>query len=322
MSLSADREHSPGYDETVHTVELSELHPGNSPRMAGESAEHIRRISESDNAIPAIVVHRPTMRIVDGMHRFRAAKLKGDRCIRVRFFDGLEKDAFVLSVRLNNRNGLPLSRADRSMAAKRILVSHPQWSNRAVASAAGISDKTVAAIRHRSTAEIPQLNNHVGQDGRCRPLDIVAGRLRASELILEKPDLPLREVAENARVSLGTALNVRDRIHRGEHPVPRRFRPHTTADGGEGAGRRKPGPPAGGTNDFQVLCRDPFLRSHREGQAMLRMISANMHFSQEDLELFSRNLPSYCSPLLAQAARRCSEVWRHIAFMLENRTTC
>ncbi|WP_220378005.1 hypothetical protein [Streptomyces inhibens] len=47
--------------------------------------------------------------------------------IGVKFFDGSEKDAFVLAVESNVHHGLPLTLSDRTAAARRIVKSHPEW---------------------------------------------------------------------------------------------------------------------------------------------------------------------------------------------------
>lgn len=86
-------------------VAIKELSPGYSPRVQGEDTEHIRILATTEDDLPAIVVHRPTMRVVDGMHRMRAAIERGESEILVEYFDGSEEDAFVRAVRDNLRHG-------------------------------------------------------------------------------------------------------------------------------------------------------------------------------------------------------------------------
>ena len=104
------------------------------------------------------------MRVIDGMHRLRAAQLRAAKKIEVKFFDGTDDLAFLLAVRANVAHGLPLSKADRVAAAARIIESRPQWSDRAIASAAGPSPSTVKAARKRSTDAGQQLNARLGRD--------------------------------------------------------------------------------------------------------------------------------------------------------------
>jgi hypothetical protein len=86
------------------------------------------------------------------MHRLLAARRRGQETIAARYVDGDEASAFVLAVSANVAHGLPLPLRDRKVAAARILGSHAHWSNRRIALAAGLSDKTVAAIRAGRTA--------------------------------------------------------------------------------------------------------------------------------------------------------------------------
>ena len=65
------------------TVPVSSLLSGDSPRLAGENLEHVQLLAVVQG-LPPILVHRSTMRVIDGMHRLRAAKLRGDETIAVR----------------------------------------------------------------------------------------------------------------------------------------------------------------------------------------------------------------------------------------------
>ncbi|TCO59498.1 ParB/RepB/Spo0J family partition protein [Actinocrispum wychmicini] len=67
-----------------------------SPRLTGESEDHVRLLAESEAKLPPIIEHRATMRVIDGMHRLRAAMLRGQHEINVRFYDGAETDTFVI----------------------------------------------------------------------------------------------------------------------------------------------------------------------------------------------------------------------------------
>ncbi|TJZ44201.1 hypothetical protein FCH28_31010 [Streptomyces piniterrae] len=211
-------------------VPIAALRPADSPRTAGESSDHVRRLAELNTPLPPIVVHRQTMRVVDGMHRVRAAILRGEEYVAATFFEGSSADAFVLAVGLNSAHGLPLSSADRSAAAARIIRSHPQWSDRMVASATGLPTRTVAALRGGSTDPGPQLNTPKGRDGRtgregrARPRHTAAGRELAGRLVAERPDASLRDIAARAGIAVATAKDVRDRIRQGRDPVPQKLR--------------------------------------------------------------------------------------------------
>ncbi|MEW1865025.1 ParB N-terminal domain-containing protein [Streptomyces sp. NBC_00669] len=206
-------------------VEVDALRLAGSPRLAGERQEHVEILAAASNPLPPIIVHRPTMRVIDGFHRLRAARLRGDTTIAARFFEGDESAAFVLAVQLNVTHGLPLALADRQRAAERIIDSHPHWSDRRVATVTGIAPGTVSEIRRRlapGTADPDE--RRLGQDGRMRPLNGSAGRLRAGELLTEQPELSLRQVARAAGISPETARDVRNRLRNGEPLLPRSYR--------------------------------------------------------------------------------------------------
>ncbi|AKL71164.1 ParB/RepB/Spo0J family partition protein (plasmid) [Streptomyces goshikiensis] len=202
-------------------VRIDSLLAADSPRLDGMNEQHVRRLAGMFPALPPLLVHRTTLRVVDGMHRLAAARALGLRSVEVRYFDGTPEEGFLRSVSANVAHGLPLTVADRKAAAARILGSHPELSDRAVAAHVGVDPKTVAAIRRGSTEENPQSNLRVGMDGRAHPLDRTAERLRAAELMTRRPDLPLRAIVKETGISLGTAHDVRQRLLRGEEPIPR-----------------------------------------------------------------------------------------------------
>lgn len=253
-------------ESSVERVSIASLVTADSPRLAGEDMEHGRMLAQSEEVLPPIIVHRPSMRVIDGMHRLHAATLRGRDVIEVKFFDGSVRDAFVLAVKSNMQHGLPLTLSDRTAAALRIVKTHPEWSDRAVAAATGLAAKTVAAIRRRSaTGEVPQLHSRIGRDSKARPVNSTEGRRLASALIAKNPDASLREIATAAGVSPGTVRDVRQRLQRNEDPVPPRQRraelnaaqgSHIAMDSGAGAA-------VGMLNREtarQALMRDPQLR--------------------------------------------------------------
>jgi hypothetical protein len=306
-------------------VSVDSLLPAESPRLEGERAEHVRALAELDDDLPPIVVHRQTMRVVDGMHRLRAAVLNDRRTIGVRFFDGTEDAAFILAVQLNTAQGLPLTRADREAAALRIVVMRPEWSDRAIAALTGLSGKTVGALRRRSTAAIPQLNDRVGRDGRVRPLAMAEGRRRAAEALRNRPDASLRQIAKIAGVSVGTAHDVRHRLQAGADPVPESHRlAPRRAPIPEPVGyqqRRRPDDPAGSPDPrerLRRLCRDPALRFTEDGWTLLRWLNARVVSSDEWIAFLDK-IPPQSAYLVAELAAGCATSWREFADNLATR---
>jgi hypothetical protein len=117
----------------VVMLAISSLLLDDSPRHGGESDEHVQVLTESEERLPPIVVHGPSMRVIDGRHRVRAAVIRGEDTVDAKIYHGTAGDAFVLAVRMNITHGLPLTRTERTTAALRIIGSHPQWSDRMIA---------------------------------------------------------------------------------------------------------------------------------------------------------------------------------------------
>jgi ParB-like chromosome segregation protein Spo0J len=303
-------------------VSIDSLLPADSPRLAGESIEHAHAMAASEAALPPIVVQRATGRVIDGMHRLRAAGLRGQSEILVRFYDGDDEDAFIVAVEANIAHGLPLSQADRVAAAARIIAMRPRWSDRKVASVTGLAATTVGAVRRRSTEGSGRLNvsDRVGRDGKVRPLDATIGRIRAGELIAERPDAPIREIAEAAGVSPATALDVRNRLRDGKHPLPDRSQRAAAAK------NRTPQRDETAWDDsesqvdseavLQDLKRDPSLRFTDSGRALLRWLDAHT-VSLEQWKQHADNIPAHCMQAIAKLARRNGDSWQEVAQYLD-----
>ncbi|WP_412744925.1 ParB N-terminal domain-containing protein [Krasilnikovia sp. MM14-A1004] len=299
----------------IETISIDLILHSDSPRIDGEDSDYVRILADSETSFPAILVSRSTMRVIDGMHRLRAARLRGDTHIDVRFFDGDDEAAFVLAVELNVAHGLPLSMADRTAAATRIIQSHPQWSDRVIAATTGLAAKTVAMIRRRTTGEDAQLHSRLGRDGRVRPLDSAAGRRRASELITAHPDASLRAIAREAGISPSTVRDVRARMSRGDDP---------TAGRRDGARRDKAGSvaplPARAPRSVisASLRNDPSLRFNEKGRQLLRMLAA-LSVSREQWDELIAAIPPHSMPLVYGAAGACVQTWQEVADHLARR---
>ncbi|MEV7600966.1 ParB/RepB/Spo0J family partition protein [Kitasatospora sp. NPDC089797] len=303
----------------VTVVPIRALLDADSPRLEGEDGEHVRLLAASDATHPPILVHQPSMRVVDGMHRLRAAELRGQQEIEVRFFQGSEADVFLLSVAANIKHGLPLSLADRSSAARRIFATHPAWSDRMVASVAGLSAKKVAELRQQQVSHLPRLTSRIGRDGRSRPLDCSQGRERAVELIADNPQASLRQIARAAGISPATAADVRDRLRRGEDPIPARRR-----GGGErnapprepAAPRQEAASPAELAKLFDRLRKDPSLRFNETGRTLLRMFDACHAVVREQQEIV-QHLPAHCLVSVVELSHGCAGILRSLADSLQ-----
>ncbi|MBT2400089.1 ParB N-terminal domain-containing protein [Streptomyces sp. ISL-100] len=321
--------------KVVVPVPIATLLPGESPRSEGPDQEHVARLAEIDGPLPPILVRRSDMRVIDGMHRLLAALIRGQDTIDVEYFQGTAEDAFLHSVQANIAHGLPLSQADRRIAATRIVASHPHMSDRAIARASGLGARAVASIRRRSTDSVPQLNARIGRDGRVRPLSSAEGRWRAAEVIAENPQASLREIARLASISPATASDVRKRLQSGE--LPAAVPPNTakaseapvaaeadgdTAEATQGD-RRRPGrtprlvqpDPA---SVLEKLLRDPSLRLKEEGRHLLRLLQQNA-VAMEGWSTLTAAVPPHCGALVGSLARQYAATWLEFAQHLDER---
>jgi ParB-like chromosome segregation protein Spo0J len=300
----------------VTKVRIESLRASDSPRLAGEDVEHLQMLAAMEGPLPPIIVHRPSMRVIDGMHRLRAARIRGDESVDARFVDGDDANCFVLGVEVNVRHGLPLSLADRKAAAARILGFFPEWSDRRVASVAGVAARTVAALRQSQTDGARLAGGvRVGLDGRTRPVDAAERRARAGKALVDNPGASLRQVARDAGVSPETVRHLRAQLREGNNsPEARRQRP------GFGAGRQaRRGAPScsraagrDGLSAMSVLMADPAVRSSEIGRALLRMLNTSAAIARYGRQICD-SLPTHCMPAVEQAARSCGQFWQDFA---------
>lgn len=125
----------------------------------------LQSIKENGQKEPIIIFED---KILDGRNRFKACEELG---IETEFEEWTEDDGppetVVLIRNLHRRH---LSRQERRKALAALVKAHPEKSDRALARTAKVSDKTVAAERKKqeATAEIPQMAQTVGEDGKTR----------------------------------------------------------------------------------------------------------------------------------------------------------
>lgn len=317
-----------GYlNQSVEMIPVERIVIDFSPRIDGEDENYTRALAETEADLPPILVHRDTLTVVDGAHRLRAAALRGDDRIAVRFFEGDRADALILAVATNIAHGRPLSAADRTAAAKRIFASHPQWSDRAVAAIAGLSAKTVSQLR-KGTVEA-RSGRRIGRDGRARPVDSSQGRQLAGDLIRNNPGASLRQIAAQVGLAPATVADVRERIRRGESPVP--SRPPKVSDAAETpiqlpSRRGTPRKPARAVTSaellkiFDSLRRDPSLRFSEAGRGVLRMLDACVLIAR-DRHKIAASVPPHCKETMAQLAHGYSDIWGLLAGELEQAET-
>lgn len=316
-------EHLPIVKVPVRFLKIS-----GSPRRAGENARHVRSLVEAQERLPPITVHRETMRVIDGMHRLRAARLRGEDEIEVRFFEGDEDTSYILGVKSNVAHGLPLSLADRKVAVARIVRLHPEWSDRLVASIAGVAPKTAATVRALSAAqdECPdeqdaQLDMRVGRDGRRRPQNPAERKELAAGLLRKDPSASLRQIARQAGVSPETVRGIRAAL--------------AVESGAQATGGGAPGsdtsPPTrlsrvqghvspngdGKKSALNFLRADPAFRSTESGRSLLRLL-AFAELPRRHVDTLIAQIPPHCLDSAAKAARECASAWSAFASEIES----
>ncbi|WP_406277448.1 transcriptional regulator [Nocardia sp. NBC_00881] len=313
----------------VERVRMSET-----VRLGGVNPRHVALLAQLPGPLPPIVVHRATMEVIDGVHRLMVARRRQAASINAVFFDGEPREAFVLAVELNSARGLPLSLTDRKAAAVRMLADFPGWSNRRLGEVAGLSDKTVAALRRRSGAEIPHPTmRRIGRDGAVYPVDARERRRRAREFLEANPAASTREIALAAGVSPTTAKDVRRRLRAEDSAMPKHRQ-----DGGATTARAcpsgllagsapvqvsRPGTPAFAESpDLTIRMRrlraDPSLRFTEVGRKLLRLLEISGTESVE-WQSMADSLPMHCAPAVAELARHYAENWLMLADSLSRR---
>lgn len=308
-----------GAGETRVWLDVATLRGGLSPRVNGVNTAYVRQLAELAQELPPLVVHRETLRVVDGTHRLEAARARGDHRVRVVFFDGTDSEAFVAAVRMNSAHGRPLAPADRTAAVERILASEPERSDRWIATVCGVAPRTVAGLRRRSTADGARLNTRIGKDGRRRPVSAAEGRRTAAAILSGSPATSLREVARRADISVGTALDVRRSLAAAKEE---KTLAHRTAPAPAVTVRATP--PAGEPDEtgarkrLEALQRDPSLQYTERGRALLQLVSATLGFLDQAGEV-ADTAPAHCREALRTVALACADGWRGLGEQLDAR---
>jgi ParB-like chromosome segregation protein Spo0J len=275
------------------------------------------------------------------MHRLAAARLTGKETINARLIDCNDEEALVLAIKTNTLHGLPLSKADRISGAKRILIAHADWSDRAVASVTGMSAKTIAILRNRSSGEVVPFAKRLGRDGKRRPVSAAEGRRRAAAYLDAHPHASLREVAREADISVGTVHRMRREADhtagppaRSEAVAPvtpvtpwRASRTRATARAGQPAGAIAP--------DLHQarhvrqltwsamspkVANDPTVRYTEGGRAFLRWMAQHALHAEDWRELVGA-VPVHWINDVTAIAEGVSAEWHMFAAQLRNRNT-
>jgi hypothetical protein len=307
----------------VVEIAIDELRVGPSMRERGIDATHVATLAEVPASWPPIVVNRSDGSIVDGQHRVAAAKQIGLRCVLGVFFDGSPEDGYFEFVRRNVAHGLPLTLVERRHAARRILCSRPDLSDRGIGVLCGLSPRTVARLREEADSYGPRAsgarrsNGRVGRDGRVRPIDPAAVRARIADELVRQPGASLRRIASAVGASPETVRSVRNEMRAVSTPLPQDALPPDESGAtvlGLLAGPHKA--------PIAASCRDDRAFTDREnGQQFVDWLSATS-VEQGDLWRYVASVPLSRVYEIADEARRRAEFWTRFAEATEGRVRC
>lgn len=145
------------------------IDPELQPRVDGIDAAHVAALAEDPEGWPPVTVVRDadTLKLVDGFHRLAAAQNLGRKTILAQEAPlPADGDLKGLAFRLNATHGRPLTLSDRRAEAARLLLAHPEWSDRRLGRQVGLAQPTVAKVRSalEAGAQIEQVPARVGAD--------------------------------------------------------------------------------------------------------------------------------------------------------------
>ena len=308
-----------GAPEVVE-IPIDELNLGPSMRDRGIDPAHVATLAEVPASWPPILVNRSDGSIVDGQHRVLAAKQLGLRRVLGVWFDGTPEEGYLEFVRRNVAHGLPLTLVERRRAARRILGSRPEFSDRGIGALCGLSPRTVARLREEAGTDAARTNGahhpkgRVGRDGRVRPIDPAAVRKQIAEEIVRQPDASLRKIASAVGASPETVRSVRNEMRTVTCSTP-----GDAHAAGESlatvrailAGSRKA--------PIVDACRDDRAFTDREdGQRFVDWLNSTS-VEPGDLWRYVESVPLSRVYVIADEARRRAEFWTRFAMAVEGR---
>ncbi len=219
MSVVADTRVEFGEGARPQDMPLGSLRGGTGVRSGGLDESHVALLMEADGQWPPIVIWGDDCRVLDGAHRVEAARRLGREWVSTIRFIGTVDEAFVEAVHLNVGHGLPLSLGDRRKAALQVLARHGDWANRRIASACGLSARSIGRLREaeskgqvRDDGVVVGLQQRLGRDGKARPVQPGEVRNRIRSALAENPDASLRAIAAIAGASPETVRTVRAQV--------------------------------------------------------------------------------------------------------------
>jgi hypothetical protein len=286
----------------VHDISVADVSVGYSPRHTKVDLDHVAALADVVDRLPPVIVDERTMTVIDGVHRLAAYRSLGRGVIPALLFKGSDMEALVIAIQANIQHGKPLSRSERQEAARALLRSCPDRSDRWVGEVCGVSHSTVAVLR-RSVSEA-EAKVRTGRDGRRRPVDPTLGQAAVARVMAENPTASIRQAAGAAGVAPSTVQRLAAGLVRADSPPLA----NVTIDVRNNATLRRTEP----------LVADPALHSSPEGAEALTWL-ARTAVSVEDLHAHLGSLPLSRVYEVADECRRRARTWAQMADALEAR---
>jgi ParB-like chromosome segregation protein Spo0J len=306
---SAD-EGAPSGPWAVREVPLDSLGFGFTPR-AGIDRDHVRTLAEVVPALPPVLVHTPSMHVIDGVHRVLAARMAGQKTIAASMVDGTQAEASISAIQHNVQHGMPLTLSERQAAARKVVGLRPDWSDRRVGAICGLSPNTVAKVRVRATAQDDQLTARIGRDGRARPIDPAEQRRRIAEALVAEPEASLQAIAKRTGSAKATVRDVRDRIQNGADILPPRLQRSRNAS------RRPIREPIAEVpvpdEPARKVHTDQAFTSSESGQRFIEWFNTRRVDDDAEWLPFIDAVPLSRVYEIADAAYRCGDLWHRFA---------
>lgn len=132
-------------------------------------ADYAEAIAAGDQ-FPAVVVFYDGSDywLADGFHRYEAYAASNQAEIPADIRQGTQRDAILWSVGANAAHGLRRTNDDKRRAVLTLLNDQEwaKWSDREIARRCAVDGKTVAALRPKLSAELPQIERTVCRNGK------------------------------------------------------------------------------------------------------------------------------------------------------------
>jgi len=148
------------------------INGGTQPRAAinQPTVDAYAALSQDGRQAPPVLVYHDgaTYWLVDGFHRYHAARKLGAASIAADIRPGTKPEAQYAALGANAAHGLPMNNADKAKAIEIALRLRPDLSDRAIAGHIGCTHPTVSSHRSRlhSTGKIYHLPTRTGANGK------------------------------------------------------------------------------------------------------------------------------------------------------------